>query len=71
MLGKKRDFHYRVNERLDVPGGEERKDMSNNVARERRLQAVTAVTKKEADDWLAKCRRNLETDLSLDNSCGS
>lgn len=51
-----------MNERLDAPGAtshgtdhEERK----NDSRERRLPYVTAVIRKEADDWLAKCRRDL------------
>jgi hypothetical protein len=43
---------------------EERTDASRN---ERRLPFVTSVTRKEADDWLAKCRRDLE-DPAADTS---
>jgi hypothetical protein len=59
-------LHRRVNERLEVPGvsaknADHPKEEGTEASRfERRLPFVTSVTRKEADDWLAKCRRDLD-----------
>lgn len=57
----------RVNERLHVPGTAcQMEEEKNNSSKERRLPFVTAVVKKEADDWLVKCRRKLEVHPAAD-----
>ncbi len=59
-------LHRRVNERLEVPGNggknaDHQEEEGTEASRfERRLPFVTSVTRKEADDWLAKCRRDLD-----------
>ncbi len=63
---------------MDVPGAnnnnnnnnaeEEKERKSNSISgKDRRLQTVAPLNRKEADDWLARCRRNLETALPLDS----
>ncbi len=66
-------LHRRVNERLEVPGvsgknADHQEEERTEASRfERRLPFVTSVTRKEADDWLAKCRRDLD-DPAADTS---
>jgi hypothetical protein len=66
-------FHRRVNERLEVPGvggknADQQEERTEASRFERRLPFVTSVTRKEADDWLAKCRRDLEVSAAADTS---